>query len=106
LVSIIQKKNILKDQIPDHACNNMGLFWHNNETNEEEDGELENMSPKLRQNLGELECEEVIINDKKGYGRVRTNMMKVLRAKYGDEMANRALSRVNKRVQKGYFSIL
>jgi len=36
----------------------MGLFWQNNNTNEEDYGELENMSAKLRQNLGELECEE------------------------------------------------
>jgi len=27
----------------------MGLFWQNNETNEDEDGELENMSAKFRQ---------------------------------------------------------
>jgi len=82
----------------------MGWFWGNDETNQEEDGELEIHSAKLMQSLAELECEEAIINDKKGYGRVRTNMMKVLRAKYGDEIANRALSRINKRMQEGYFN--
>jgi len=81
-------------------------FWQNNNTIQEDNGELENISTKLQQNLAELECEEAIINDKKGYGRVRTNMMKVLRAKYGDKIADRALNRVNKRMQKGHLSIL
>ncbi len=83
----------------------MGLFWHNDEINKEDDGELENYSTKLRQSLAGLECEEVIIDDKEEFGRVRTNMMKVLRAKHGDDVANRALSRVNKRMQENYFSI-
>ena len=78
-------------------------FWQNNNTIQEDNGELENISTKLQQNLAELECEEAIINDKKGYGRVRTNMMKVLRAKNGNDVANRALSRVNKRLQENYF---
>ena len=46
----------------------------------------------------ELECEEAIMQDKQRYGRVRTNMMKHLRAKYGDAIANRTLSRINKRI--------
>jgi len=79
-------------------------FWQNNTTIQEDDGELENYSTKLRQSLAELECEEAIIGDKKEYGRVRKSMMNVLRAKYGDGMANRALSRVNKRLQEGYFN--
>ncbi|MDH3657792.1 MAG: hypothetical protein OEM77_06615 [Nitrosopumilus sp.] len=81
----------------------MEWFTHNNETNEEGEGELENISPELKQNLAELECEEEIMEDKEEFGRVRTNMMKVLRAKYGPNTANRALSRVNKRIQEGYF---
>jgi len=81
----------------------MGIFWQNNETNEEDYGELENMSAKLRQNLGELECEEAIIQDKERFGRVRKSMMNMLRAKHGDDIANRALSRVNKRLQENYF---
>jgi len=80
-------------------------FWHNYETNQDENGELKIISSKVRQSLAELECEEVIINDKRRFGRVRKSMMNVLRAKYSDEIANRALGRVNKRMQENYFSI-
>jgi len=86
------------------TCNYMGLFWQNNEINEEDYGELENMSAKLKRNLGELECEEAIIQDKDRFGRVRKSMMNMLRAKHGDDLANRALCRVNKRLQENYFS--
>ena len=82
----------------------MGLFWKNNGIIQEDDGELENYSAKVRQSLAELQCEEAIIEDKEEFGRVRTNMMKVLRAKHGDEIANRALSRINKRLQEGYLN--
>ena len=81
----------------------MGWFWNNNETNEEEDGELETMSREYKQNLAELECEEAIMKDKEDFGRVRNSMMKVLRAKYGRDVADRVLSRINKRIQQGYF---
>jgi len=81
----------------------MGLFWHNDEINKEDNGELENNSPKVRQSLAELECEDAIIEDKEEFGRVRTNLMRVLRAKHGDDTANRALSRINKRIQENYF---
>jgi hypothetical protein len=74
-------------------------FWQNNITNQEEDGDMEFMSTKIKQSLAELDCEEAIINDKLRFGRVRKSMMNVLRAKYSDEIANRALSRVNKRFQ-------
>jgi len=83
----------------------MGLFWHNNTTIQEEDGELEIHSAKLKQSLAELECEEAIIKDKERFGRARKSMMNVLRAQHGNEIANRVLSRVNKRIQKDYFSI-
>jgi len=46
----------------------------------------------------ELECEEAIMQDKQRYGRVRTNMMKHLRAKHGVAIANKTLSRINKRI--------
>jgi len=82
----------------------MGLFWGNDEVNEEEYGEIENYSTKMKQSLAELECEEAIIEDKERFGRARKSMMNVLRAKYTDEIANRALSRVNKRSQKNYLS--
>lgn len=50
---------------------------------------------------GELESEEAIMNDKERFGRVRTILMKQLRAKYGDDIANRALYRINKRISEG-----
>ena len=80
-------------------------FWQNNTTIKEEDGELENYSTKLRQSLAELECEEAIIKDKERFVRARKSMMNMLRAKHGNEIANRALSRVNKRMQKGHHLI-
>jgi len=83
----------------------MRKFWQNNTIIQEEDGETETMSTKMRQSLAELECEEAIIEDKERFGRARKSMMNVLRAKYGDEIANRALSRVNKRLQGNYFKI-
>ncbi len=43
----------------------------------------------------------VIIIDKIRFGRVRKSTMKVLRAKYGDKIANRVLGRINKRMQHG-----
>ena len=74
-------------------------FWHKTMTNQEDDGELKN-------SLAELYCEEAIIRDKNEFGRVRNSMMKVLRAKYGYNTADRTLNRVNKRMQKGHLSIL
>jgi hypothetical protein len=75
----------------------MRRFWHENNTIKEEKGEL-------KKNLAELECEEAIMEDKNQFGRVRNSMMKVLRAKYSDEIANRVLSRVNKRIQGNHFN--
>ncbi len=49
---------------------------------------------------GELDCEEVIMNEKERFGRVRTSMMTTLRKKYGRETADRALSRINKRLSE------
>jgi len=82
----------------------MGWFTQNDETEQEEDGELRNMSAEMKQKLGNLECEEAIIKDKERFGRVRTSMMEYLRAKHSDDIANRALSRINKRLQENYFS--
>jgi len=83
----------------------MGLFWGNNETEQEEDGEIERMTLEMRVKLGDLECEEAIIKDKERFGRVRTSVMQFLRAKHGRNSADRALSRVNKRLQENYFSL-
>ena len=49
----------------------------------------------------ELECEEKIISEKIRFGRVRSNLMYQLRAKYGQEIANRSLARINKRISIG-----
>ena len=84
----------------------MRLFWHNYEVNQDKDGELEKISTKMKQSLAELECEEAIIEDKERFGRVRKSMMNVLRERYGNEIADRTLNRVNKRIQKGHLSIL
>jgi len=56
---------------------------------------IEDMLPS-----GELESEDAIMNDKERFGRVRTILMKQLRAKYGDDIANRALYRINKRISE------
>ena len=53
----------------------------------------------------ELESEEAIMNEKERFGRVRTSLMKQLRAKYGDDVANRALYRINKRISEGSLRI-
>ena len=82
----------------------MGWFTQNDETEQDDYGEIEKMSGKMKQKLGNLECEEAIIKDKERFGRVRTSMMEYLRAKYGNDLANRALSRVNKRLQENYFT--
>lgn len=58
---------------------------------------------RIAENLGNLECEEAIISDKTRFGRVRKSMMNYLRAKYGKDIANRALWRVNRRKTEGYF---
>jgi len=54
--------------------------------------------------LNTLECEEAILKDKERFGRVRASLMEYLRAKNGNKSANRALSRVNKRLQEHYFN--
>jgi len=82
----------------------MGWFTQNNGIEQEESGELGNMSGEMKQKLGNLECEEAILKDKERFGRVRTSMMEYLRAKNGNDTANRALSRVNKRLQEHYFN--
>ena len=74
------------------ACICMGLFTRNNST----------INGESEKYLAELECEEAIIKDKEEFGRVRNSMMRVLRAKHSEEIANRTLNRVNKRIQEGY----
>lgn len=59
---------------------------------------------RIDENKGDLECEEAIMSDKTRFGRVRTSLMKHLRSKYGKEIANRALWRVNRRRSEGYLN--
>ncbi|HXV66652.1 MAG TPA: hypothetical protein VD731_05475 [Nitrosopumilaceae archaeon] len=61
---------------------------------------LEDMIPN-----GELDSEEAIMIDKERFGRVRTSLMKQLRTKYGEDVANRALYRINKRISEGSLMI-
>jgi len=82
----------------------MGWFTQNDEIEQEEYGEIRNMSAEMKQKLGNLECEEAIIKDKERFGRVRSSLMEYLRAKHGRNSADRALSRVNKRLQENYFN--
>lgn len=98
-----------KDQIQLPHNNYMRKFWQNNTTNQENNGKIKNASTelqqestKLQQSLAELECEEAIIKEKKEFGRARKSVMNVLRAKYTDKIANRALNRVNKRLQNKF----
>ena len=45
------------------------------------------------------------MNEKERFGRVRTSLMKTLRKQYGRETADRALSRINKRLSEGSLRI-
>ena len=45
------------------------------------------------------------MNEKERFGRVRTSMMKTLRKQYGRETADRALSRINKRLSESSLRI-
>lgn len=53
----------------------------------------------------DLLCEEAIIQDKERFGAARTSLMKYLSAKYGKEIANMELYRVNKRKSEGYLKL-
>jgi len=44
-----------------------------------------------------LECESIILDEKREYGRVSIMTMRMLREKYGDERANRAMWRQQKK---------
>jgi len=68
----------------------------------EEDETIQEETMKQEANII---CEEAIIKDKERFGRVRTSMMEYLRAKYGNDVANRALNRINKRKQENYFLV-
>lgn len=44
------------------------------------------------------------MKDKELFGRTRTSLMKHLRAEFGNDIADRALRRINKRIAEGYFA--
>ena len=69
------------------------------------EGENERNQEEISEEIGNLETEEAIIKDKERFGRVRNSLMKHLRAKYGEKVADRALWRVNRRKNEGYFRI-
>jgi len=78
----------------------MVLFNRNSETVE---AVFEKGVEEMGEKLSELQCEEAIIKDKERFGRVRKSLMDSLREKHGRKIPNRALSRVNKRLQEHYF---
>jgi len=82
----------------------MRWFSPKDSEQQEENGEIRNMTEQMSEKLGNLECEEAILKDKERFGRVRSSLMEYLRAKNGNQSANRALSRVNKRLQENYFT--
>ena len=57
-------------------------------------------SSRLKQ--GALNCEEAIMKDKERFGRVRKSLMDYLRETHGEQIANRALWRINRRRTEGY----
>lgn len=54
----------------------------------------------------ELECEEAIMVEKNRFGKVRKTFMEYMRVEYGYRIADRVLSRVNKRLSEGYFKTM
>jgi len=72
----------------------MGWFTQNDETKQ-----VQTMNEEAN-----IICEEAIIKDKERFGRARSSLMEFMRAKYGYDIANRALNRINKRIQENYFS--
>lgn len=73
----------------------MRILWENKR-------KKENSEERTRIIDGNLECEEQIIKDIKRFGRVRTSLMKNLRQRFGDNVANRALWRIRKRKTKSF----
>jgi hypothetical protein len=89
----------------------MRKFWGKKGGNErnEEDSRIKEVhltlnEDKTRSNDGDLRCEDAIMKDKEQYGRVRNSLMKYLRGTYGEQIADRALWRVSKRIAEGYLN--
>ena len=58
--------------------------------------------PKMIEPHRDLVCENAIIEDHARFGRVRTSLMRELRGLYSEEVANRAMWRVSRRLRLGY----
>ena len=65
--------------------------------------EEKRIEENISEEVADLECEEAIISEKERFGRARKTLMSYLRVKYGNDVANRALWRVNRRRTEGYF---
>ena len=68
------------------------------------EGQTTKKEVSLRSNDGDLNCEEAIMKDKERFGRVRNSLMKHLRDTYGEQIANRALWRVSRRMYEGHLN--
>ena len=66
-------------------------------------GKYNTLQEQTRVSQGDINCEEAIISDREGFGRVRNSVMQGLRERYGKKIADRALWRVNARKNRGYF---
>lgn len=60
---------------------------------------------KITKIQDEIECEETIMQERKRFGRTRTKIMQYLREQYGNDTANRAMWRVNKRFKSKQVSL-
>lgn len=76
------------------------------ENSRSDEGKTGTKDQFLGSQQGDLACEEAIMQDKERFGRVRNSLMKHLRATYGEDVAKRAMWRVNRRKTEGYFKTL
>ncbi|MEM2159723.1 MAG: hypothetical protein QXN55_02065 [Candidatus Nitrosotenuis sp.] len=76
----------------------MGIFGRKKT---EEERIEENLRLDAGSKGGDLICEEAIMQDKARFGRVRKSLMAYLREQYGQDVADRALWRINRRKTDG-----
>jgi len=50
-----------------------------------------------------FECEEVMLKEYEKFGNIRTDLIESLKSKYGPEIVNKTLGRINKRKLQGSF---
>lgn len=82
----------------------MRKFWKMEEDNKKieewfnkNQAELDYKQQRLNKIKENLECEEAILEEKQRFGRVRTSAMSYMRERYGINVADRAMWRINKR---------